>query len=137
MLTMNSGASVAGTMWFALFTSLLTRRILTTGLPLSIPVLIIAYTLLSLFVAIIIFAYPALRFKSHNTFEHTHRYAGWLAVALFWAELILLAESTRLTSSTPTTPTLLNLSFRNIHTPTTYPTPILNPRNITCKPIMP
>jgi len=58
-------------------------------------VLTIAYVLLVLFVGIIACAYPALRFKSHNTFENTHRFAGWLSIALFWAELILLGEAMR------------------------------------------
>jgi len=88
----HSGAAVAGTIWFILLTALLTTKFVDNVLR-SIPALTIAYALLVLFVGIIFFAYPTLRGMSHNTFEYVHRFAGWLSIGLFWAEILLLAHA--------------------------------------------
>ncbi|KAF2395880.1 hypothetical protein EJ06DRAFT_525117 [Trichodelitschia bisporula] len=93
----HSGAGAAGTMWFVLFTVLQTRAFVLAGHT-GTAVLAIAYVLLALLLCILIFAYPRLRFTSHNTFEASHRFAGWTAVALFWALFILLARSIASTS---------------------------------------
>jgi hypothetical protein len=87
----HSGAGVAGAMWFILLTVMLTIEFVEGALR-SAPVLTVAYVLVILFILILYFAYPRFRFKSHNTFETTHRFAGWAAIGLFWAELILLGH---------------------------------------------
>jgi len=38
-------------------------------------------------------AYPAVRARVHNQFEWTHRFAGWTALALVWAHLVLVSVS--------------------------------------------
>jgi hypothetical protein len=55
--------------------------------------------LLTLFILILLFAYPGFRFMSHNTFEITHRLAGWAAVGLFWVEILLLGHEMSTTSA--------------------------------------
>lgn len=35
----------------------------------------------------LIFAYPGFRVRHHDTFEIIHRFAGWTAVALVWAQV--------------------------------------------------
>ena len=37
-------------------------------------------------------AYPALRARFHNNFEMTHRFAGWLAVALVWGLVVSMTK---------------------------------------------
>lgn len=59
----------------------------------SASILTIAYILVLLLLLIIVFAYPRFRFMSHNTFEMSHRFAGWLSVAIFWAELVLVVNN--------------------------------------------
>jgi hypothetical protein len=88
----HSGCGVAGTIWFALLTILLSIQF-QKGLVRSKPVLVLTFVLMALLLLIVIFAYPTFRFKSHNTFEMTHRFAGWTIIILFWAELVLLADS--------------------------------------------
>ena len=88
----HSGSAVAGTIWFILLTVAITIDFVQNALR-SIPVLVLTYVLVVLLIAIIILAYPRLRFASHNTFEYTHRFAGWTAVGLFWAEILLLAHT--------------------------------------------
>ena len=35
----------------------------------------------------IVFAYPKFRARHHNAFEMIHRFCGWTAVALLWAQV--------------------------------------------------
>lgn len=52
----------------------------------------ICYVLVLLLSMIVVTAYPIFRFKSHNTFEAVHRWAGWLSLALFWVEVMLFTR---------------------------------------------
>jgi len=97
---------VAGTLWFGLMTALLTERY-AVNIIRSIPVLTLSYALFLFLSCILIFAYPAMRFKTHNSFENTHRFAGWAAVALFWAELILIVVAFANNTQIPFTQVLI------------------------------
>lgn len=48
------------------------------------PTLIFTYIILALLVGMILFAYPKARTRHHDTFEMTHRFCGWTAIALVW-----------------------------------------------------
>jgi hypothetical protein len=87
----HSGSAVAGTVWFILLTVVITIQFVQRALR-SIPILTLTYVLITILCAIILFAYPRFRFVSHNTFEYSHRFAGWTAIAVFWAELALLTS---------------------------------------------
>jgi hypothetical protein len=78
-------------MWFIALTVVLTVQF-AKGLFTSRAVLILTYLLQALLLMILVLAYPALRFKFHNHFEMTHRFAGWMVIILFWIELGLLAD---------------------------------------------
>ncbi|KAL4934674.1 putative NRPS-like enzyme [Aspergillus undulatus] len=41
---------------------------------------------LSIFIGMIICAYPTIRKKYHNMFERVHRFAGWAALAIIWVQ---------------------------------------------------
>ena len=90
----HSGSAISGTIWFIIFTAFLTRDYLK-GYANEPVALAIAYVLLALLLSICALATPHFRVVSHNTFEAVHRFAGWLAVALFWvlAMLVLKAQS--------------------------------------------
>ncbi|KAF2435967.1 hypothetical protein EJ08DRAFT_579823 [Tothia fuscella] len=98
----HSGAVVAGTFWYIFLTAMITLNFAERALE-SVSVLALSYILLVLLLAIIFFAYPRFRFRSHNAFELSHRWAGWAAIAIFWAELVLLISERGKTQ---------NLSFR-------------------------
>jgi hypothetical protein len=87
----HSGTAVAGTVWFILLTVVITIQFVERALR-SIPILTLTYVLITLLCAIILFAHPRFRFFSHNTFEYSHRFAGWTAIGIFWAELALLTS---------------------------------------------
>ena len=57
----------------------------------SVPTLVIAYVVLALLVSMVTFAYPSFRVKYHDHFEAIHRFAGWTAVALVWAQVSTLS----------------------------------------------
>ena len=92
----HSGAGIAATVWFFVFNAVLAhewRR--NTKITQSAGIFIITGTLDCLLLSIVILAHPHLRAKFHNTFELVHRFAGWLAVILFWVHMIVLANAER------------------------------------------
>ena len=88
----HSGCGIASVIWFITFTAFITRDF-AKGIFNEPAVIAITYILLSLFTGICIFAIPQFRFMSHNTFEMVHRFAGWLSVGLFWAEILLVLHA--------------------------------------------
>jgi hypothetical protein len=89
----HSGAAVSGTLWYIALTTMITIHFRAQVLK-SASALALTYLLLALLVAIILFAHPRFRFLSHNTFEISHRWAGWTAIAIFWGEVALLVANT-------------------------------------------
>jgi hypothetical protein len=93
----HSGAGIAATVWFTLFNAVLLwawRTNAIPGLPRNTFPFVVAVTIFIdvLLILIVVFAHPHLRRRSHNTFEAIHRFAGWLAVLLFWIHLIVLTN---------------------------------------------
>lgn len=114
----HSGASVAGTCWFLILTAVIIKFYVDQIL-VSIPILTLTCILMSILVFVIVFAWPKSRAKivakldktgakikggssspGHNRFEMSHRFGGWLAIALFWAEAVLLVDRFRKTNHT-------------------------------------
>ena len=85
----HSGCAISAVVWFILFAAFATRDYSNHTFD-SLAVIVVTYVLLFLFLAICFFSIPKFRFKSHNLFETVHRFAGWLAVALFWVDLLLV-----------------------------------------------
>ena len=88
----HSGCAISAVIWFLLYTVLITRDFVS-GVFLNRAVIGITYALILLFLSICVFAIPKFRFLSHNTFEAVHRFAGWIAVALFWVEIVLVSNA--------------------------------------------
>jgi hypothetical protein len=88
----HSGAAVAGTIWWIPFTAMTSRLFLQSASTFSITA--ISWTLLFLLLTILLLSYPAVRSRYHNTFEITHRFLGWISIALFWVQLLLLTLRT-------------------------------------------
>ncbi|KAM7193960.1 putative Nonribosomal peptide synthetase [Rhypophila sp. PSN 637] len=86
----HSGCSVSASLWWVVFTIVAT----TSDHPrLGPAVLVLTYLILALLMAILVMAYPAIRAKVHDQFEWTHRFAGWTALALVWAHIVVVAAS--------------------------------------------
>ncbi|KAL8949622.1 MAG: hypothetical protein Q9222_004284 [Ikaeria aurantiellina] len=89
----HSGCAVSATVWFILFTALITKDYASGNFN-QPGVMAVTYILLALFLAICVFAIPKFRVVSHNTFEAVHRFAGWVAVGLFWVLILLVSKAT-------------------------------------------
>lgn len=87
----HSGAGVSAMMWFLFFTMVLTRNAIANVSRDAVS-LVFSWALVSLLVLIVICAFPTFRFKSHNAFEISHRFAGWFAIVLFWVLVIVAAR---------------------------------------------
>ena len=97
----HSGCACSAMAWFGLSTAQITISFVEGNLD-EPALLAITYLLLTLIVLICIFAIPPFRVYSHNTFEQVHRFAGWMAVGLFWVEtLLVLNVQARLAGADP------------------------------------
>lgn len=88
----HSGAALCATLWYSLAFRLLVKEF-WAGRMLQLHLKVSTYVILLLVWAMVVTAYPRFRFFWHNTFEHVHRWAGWILVILFWVELVYLSEN--------------------------------------------
>ncbi|KAJ6079027.1 hypothetical protein N7467_008780 [Penicillium canescens] len=93
----HSGCGVASLVWYVGFVGVLSLQYWATTpasamIRLSAAPVTLAYIILVLLLAIIVVAHPTFRMKRHDYFELTHRFSGWLIVALFLALLMVFAH---------------------------------------------
>ena len=93
----HSGCASAAVLWFMLFTAAASYDFIMDSafLPVNVAVLAISYMLIVLLVSVLVMAHPKIRSKYHDSFERTHRFAGWTSLALFWAQTLLMTNSFR------------------------------------------
>ncbi|TBU62248.1 hypothetical protein BD310DRAFT_87219 [Dichomitus squalens] len=87
----HSGAAVSGTLWLILFAAKATQQFIHKD-KITVPTIVFAYVILALLLAMIVFAYPRSRTRHHDTFEMTHRFSGWTAIALVWCLIMFLIK---------------------------------------------
>lgn len=109
---MHSGCGISGTIWLILFVAIGTREYVRVLSPvgslhpqlsdhpyrltqISLPTIVISWIILALLLVMIVFAFPDMRTKFHDSFEWTHRFLGWIALALVWAQIILFINDNR------------------------------------------
>ena len=98
----HSGAGMSATLWFVFFNVSIVKAFQAGALrrhQRSIPIITVILDVL--LVSIMAMAHPGIRSRMHNHFELVHRFAGWTAVGLFWAEFALLADA-KVRSTNPT-----------------------------------
>ncbi|RAK99463.1 integral membrane protein TmpA [Aspergillus ibericus CBS 121593] len=88
----HSGCGIAAFVWYVGFVGVMSREYWSGQSALSLAPIILAYIILALLLAIIIVAHPTFRIKKHDYFELTHRFSGWLVVALFVVLLMIFAD---------------------------------------------
>ncbi|KAJ3670885.1 hypothetical protein LUZ60_008311 [Juncus effusus] len=81
----HSGCGVSSVAWliYSLFQTLKHSK------ETSPEIIAVASAILALLCASCMAAFPLIRHLHHNIFERTHRFAGWMALALVWAFIIL------------------------------------------------
>lgn len=89
----HSGAGIAATVWYGLYNVALIDMWKQEA-ALGRLTWVLGITILTdiLLISILLLAHPTMRQMFHDTFELVHRFAGWTAVALFWAQFLLLAN---------------------------------------------
>ncbi|KAI0822223.1 hypothetical protein BC628DRAFT_1421912 [Trametes gibbosa] len=95
----HSGCGVSGTIWIVLFAAQATRQFLRKD-HITVPTLVFTYIILALLVGMLVFAHPKLRIRRHDTFEATHRFMGWTAIALVWCLVMFLIKDYKLPTQT-------------------------------------
>lgn len=86
------GAAVAGTLWyFALVVSMLRDAVAGVSVVSNAHV-VLAITIVTAFVVMIVMALPRLRAARHDRFEVTHRFCGWVALVLVWINTLLFVN---------------------------------------------
>lgn len=92
----HSGCGVASLLWYLGFVGVLSRQYWAPSSPptetFSATPIVLTYIILVLLVAITVVAHPTFRMKRHDYFELTHRFSGWLVIALFFALLMVFAR---------------------------------------------
>ncbi|KAK4154451.1 adenylate-forming reductase [Chaetomidium leptoderma] len=93
----HSGCAVSASVWWAIFAGAATANS-DSRYPVGMATLVLTYLILILLVSILVMAYPTIRSTMHDQFEWTHRFAGWLALALVWAHIVAVTASLKLPS---------------------------------------
>lgn len=93
----HSGCGIAALVWYLGFIGLMSQQYWSpsasgAAVSFSAAPILLAYIILVLLVAIPVVAHPTLRAKRHDYFELTHRFSGWLVVALFVVLLMVFAH---------------------------------------------
>ncbi|KAK5133924.1 hypothetical protein LTR08_007153 [Meristemomyces frigidus] len=86
----HAGAGNSALLWYIFYTVLLVQQFEGTPAEEKAISAITAITVL-LLVIIIVMAHPFLRRQYHNYWELSHRYCGWTAIALVWAQTVIIA----------------------------------------------
>ncbi|KAL4783417.1 hypothetical protein BJX76DRAFT_357972, partial [Aspergillus varians] len=94
----HSGAAVMAVCWYTggicyNITSFVTRPH-SPSRP-SIATLTLSLLALTVFIGMIILAYPTIRKQHHDLFERVHRFAGWTALAIIWAQTMCTIRDQR------------------------------------------
>ena len=86
------GAAVAGTLWyFTLVVSMLRDTVVGVSV-VSHAHVVLAITIVIAFAVMVVMALPRLRAAKHDQFEVTHRFCGWVALALVWVNTLLFVD---------------------------------------------
>lgn len=95
----HSGCGVAAFVWYVGYVGVMSREYWFPAVPgvrtVSLAVVVLSYVIMVLLLGIIVVAHPLFRFKKHDYFELTHRFSGWLVVALFCALLLVFSNDAR------------------------------------------
>ncbi len=90
---LHSGGAAMGSLWMAAFCLGLLYEMTQGSQTLPLALGGITVTLVILLAAMLVTALSPLRARYHDLFERLHRFGGWTALALFWAQSLLFLEA--------------------------------------------
>lgn len=90
----HSGCGITALVWYIGFLGLMSHQYWSpsAAIKFSAAPVAVAYIILVLLMTIAVVAHPKFRMKLHDYFELTHRFLGWLVIALFVVLLMLFAH---------------------------------------------
>ncbi|KAK0286656.1 hypothetical protein LTR35_002017 [Friedmanniomyces endolithicus] len=103
-----AGAAISALLWYTVYAAMVGRHFHGTDAQVK-AVSAITAGILVLFVTLILLSHPSIRRHYHNQWELSHRYGGWTAVALVWAQTLLVEVTDAHTTHQPLAKTLLHL----------------------------
>lgn len=91
----HSGAAVTATLWWVVFAAQSNIYFLrgSEEYPINAPTIGLTYAILALLILMIGMSWPSVRIRIHDQWELSHRFAGWSALLLVWAHLVISAAS--------------------------------------------
>ena len=89
------GTAVAGTLWYLILVVSMIRDALAGVGEASHVNVIFGITIATTFTVMAVMALPRMRVAQHDRFEVTHRFCGWVALVLVWANTMLFINSGR------------------------------------------
>lgn len=91
----HSGCAVTATLWWIIFSAQSTIYFVhgSEKYPINAATVALSFVILTLLLAILVMSYPKIRSTMHDAFEWTHRFAGWIALILVWAHLVVSTAS--------------------------------------------
>ncbi|KAF7365784.1 Nonribosomal peptide synthetase 12 [Mycena venus] len=94
---LHSGCATSGVIWLAFLCGQATREVINhgDGGHASVATVAISYSILLLLLGMVIFAYPSMRSKRHDSFERVHRFFGWTSIILVWSQIVVLTHDYR------------------------------------------
>ncbi|KAK1821341.1 hypothetical protein LTR12_004227 [Friedmanniomyces endolithicus] len=104
----HAGAAISALLWYTIYAAMVGRHLHGTDAQVK-AVSAITAGILVVFVALIVLSHPSIRRRYHNQWELSHRYGGWTAVALVWAQTLLVATADAGTAHQHLARTLLHL----------------------------
>jgi hypothetical protein len=105
---MHSGTAISAFIWYIAYAVLVCQQFQGSRTQ-SQAVLAVTICLIVLFIILILMSHPKIRRKYHDVWERSHRYGGWTAVALVWAQLFLLVVASKGTEHHPLSSRLIRL----------------------------
>ncbi|HEU5356636.1 MAG TPA: hypothetical protein VFU65_19355 [Actinocrinis sp.] len=83
------GGAIAGTLWFLAYTGTLIDSWVRNESGAGTGRLAVSCALTLVLLGVVTTALQPLRSRFHDVFERTHRFGGWTALALFWAQTVM------------------------------------------------
>ncbi|PVH94972.1 acetyl-CoA synthetase-like protein [Periconia macrospinosa] len=90
----HSGCAIASVMWFTVFTVAASLELLKPAdvRCVSVAGAVLTYLIWPILVTMACLSYPTIRIKHHDLWENVHRFGGWTALILLWAQSFVAAK---------------------------------------------
>ncbi|KAK4565755.1 hypothetical protein LTR86_003604 [Recurvomyces mirabilis] len=104
----HSGSAISALLWYMYYTVLVVQQFEGSNAQ-SKAVAAISAAILVIFTILILVAHPAIRRQYHDVWEMSHRFGGWVAIGLVWAQILIIATADAQNLGSPVGTALIHL----------------------------